>query len=334
MQLDSISVRHGADAIGGIINIVLRDDIAHPSIEVRYGSAAGGGEERQAAISAGVGNEDARAAVILDYRDVTPLFGVERDLWRNQDYRRFGSSDMRSPLSSPGNVSVLTVEGLMALGAPFAAIPEHTAGADHSARRVSAVPAQPREPAAVLPDRHRGPSRQRRRERAGEHHAGSGRRRRPDGRRSPRGVLVDPAVVLVRSCRGRIHTTLHQPVAVTELLDGLIRHGRRMDSLLIRGAGSLRGKVKNWDWELSLLRSEEDAEAAGRQRHRPGTACAGPRRSRSGSNAQSARARSRREPGSTRERARAAGHRHYRDRCHAADGRRQRQSSSRCRRAT
>ena len=27
VQLDSISVRHGADAIGGIVNIVLRDDI-------------------------------------------------------------------------------------------------------------------------------------------------------------------------------------------------------------------------------------------------------------------------------------------------------------------
>ena len=33
------------------------------------------------------------------------------------------------------------------------------------------------------------------------------------------------------------------------------------DSLLVRGSGSLRGKVQEWDWELSLLRSEEDAEA-------------------------------------------------------------------------
>ena len=32
--LDSISVRHGADAIGGVINIVLRDEIAQPSVEV------------------------------------------------------------------------------------------------------------------------------------------------------------------------------------------------------------------------------------------------------------------------------------------------------------
>jgi iron complex outermembrane receptor protein len=30
--------------------------------------------------------------------------------------------------------------------------------------------------------------------------------------------------------------------------------------LLVRGSGSLRGTVKDWNWEVSLLRSEEDAE--------------------------------------------------------------------------
>ena len=45
------------------------------------------------------------------------------------------------------------------------------------------------------------------------------------------------------------------------LLDGVEPTQRERDSLLMRGSGSLRGKVKQWDWELSLLRSEEDAEA-------------------------------------------------------------------------
>jgi iron complex outermembrane receptor protein len=50
------------------------------------------------------------------------------------------------------------------------------------------------------------------------------------------------------------------PVLVTELLDGADRTRASVDSTLIRGAGSLRGKVKSWDWELSVLRSEEDAQ--------------------------------------------------------------------------
>ena len=52
----------------------------------------------------------------------------ERDLWTNQDYRRFGSLDRRSTLSSPGNVTALLPGNLPGLSAPFAAIPEHTAG--------------------------------------------------------------------------------------------------------------------------------------------------------------------------------------------------------------
>ena len=81
----------------------------------------------QASISAGYRGDNVDAAVIVDYRDVGPLFGAERDLWRNQDYRRFGSPDLRSTLSSPGNVFALPGR-LLSIGAPFAAIPEHTAG--------------------------------------------------------------------------------------------------------------------------------------------------------------------------------------------------------------
>ena len=129
VQLDSISVRHGADAIGGIINIVLRDEIEHPSIEAHFGTAAGGGKERQASVSAGLGGDDTRAAIVLDYRDVTPLFGVERGLWRDQDYTRFGSVDQRSTLSSPGNVFAVLPGFTLPGGAPFAAIPQQTDGA-------------------------------------------------------------------------------------------------------------------------------------------------------------------------------------------------------------
>ena len=141
VQLDSISVRHGADAIGGIVNIVLRDDIQHPSIEVRYGAAAGGGEQSQAAISAGYHDDKVVAAAILDYRELRPLFGVERDLWRNQDYRRFGSLDMRSPLSSPGNVFAFS--GTMPnIGAPFAGNTGAYPRTGHPARRIPSVRSQ------------------------------------------------------------------------------------------------------------------------------------------------------------------------------------------------
>src|SRR5918994_1916376 len=126
VQLDSISVRHGADAIGGIVNIVLRDTVDAPSIEVRHGAAAGGGEQDQASISAGYRGDNVVAALIVDYRELSPLFGAERSLWRDQDYRRFGGPDLRSPLTSPGNVFGLPL--ILSIGAPFAGVPAHTRG--------------------------------------------------------------------------------------------------------------------------------------------------------------------------------------------------------------
>lgn len=259
VQLDSISVRHGANAIGGIINVVLRDDIADPSVEIRYGDAAGGGQQRQAAISAGYAGEDARAALILDYRDVAPLLGAQRDLWRNQDYRRYGSSDLRSTISSPGNVMALD-GSLGGLGAPFAAIPEHTAGSitqlseflpfqlnHESLLQYAPIVAEDRRASAV---------------------ASAQANVTPDLVAAADLMVVDrritfaslPSLWSATVPETNPYNLFGEPVLVTGLVEGVDPLRVTTDLLLIRGAASLRGKVKNWNWELSLLRSEEDAE--------------------------------------------------------------------------
>lgn len=256
VQLDSISVRHGADAIGGIINIELRDDIEHPSIEARYGAADGGGEERQASISAGVGSEDARAAIVLDYQDVAPLFGAERDLWRDQDYRRFGSVDQRSLFGSPGNITFVGAAGFAPV---VAGIPEHTAGPitqpnefllfqpnQDSLLRYFPIVAQDRRASAV---------------------ASAQANLAADLIAAADLMVVDRRVVFVSVPplvaavvpKTNPYNSLGGPVTVMALLDDVDRTQASLDSLLIRGGGSLRGKAKSWDWELSLLRSEENA---------------------------------------------------------------------------
>jgi len=260
VQLDTISVRHGADAIGGIVNIVLRDDIPDPGIEVHYGAADGGGEERQAALSAGLSGPDGHATLVLDYRDVQPLFGVERELWRNQDYRRFGSSDLRSMISTPGNVMALPGMLLPGVGAPFAAIPEQTAGAitepgeflPLQINRTSLLQYQP----IVAADRRASAV------------ATAEANLTPDLVAAADLLVVDRRVLFESTplvATGLVPATnpynaFGQPVTVLELLDDYEPLRVSLDSLLIRGAASLHGKVKSWDWELSLLRSEEDAE--------------------------------------------------------------------------
>jgi iron complex outermembrane receptor protein len=257
--LDSISVRHGADAIGGIINIVLREEVEHPIVAAHFGTAAGGGEEHQASISAGLGSEDAHAAFSLDYRDVAPLFGAERDLWRNQDYTRFGSVDQRSTLSSPGNVFALPGSTLPG-DAPFAGIPEHARGPvtepdefmPFQLNRASLLQYFP----IVAEDRRVSAV------------ASAQANLTANLLASADLLVVDRRVVfstLPPVVSGALvlptnpYNHLGQPVLVIGLLAGVDPTRVSVDASLLRGAGSLRGKVQHWDWELSLLRSEENA---------------------------------------------------------------------------
>jgi iron complex outermembrane recepter protein len=261
VQLDSISARHGADAIGGIVNVVLRDDIRSPSLELRYGAAAGGGEQSQASLSAGYQSENVKAAAILDYRDVRPLLGAERDLWRDQDYRRFGSADLRSMISSPSNVFALPGT-LLSNGAPFAATPQRTAGPitevsefrPFELNRESLLQYSP----IVTEDRRASA--------VGSVQANV----TPTLVAGAELMVVDRQVVFTAVppfVAGALvpqtnpYNRFNQPVTVIGLINGADPLRATIDALLVRGAGSLRGKVNDWDWELALLRSEEDARA-------------------------------------------------------------------------
>jgi iron complex outermembrane receptor protein len=126
--LDSPSVAVGADAIGGVINVVLKDEIPEPTMEVRYGAAHGGAEERRVSLGVGTSREVFRGAATFDVFQRDPLLGAERDLSRNQDYRRFGSRDLRSLAASPGNIFATTQGNLPGLDSSFAAIPVGSTG--------------------------------------------------------------------------------------------------------------------------------------------------------------------------------------------------------------
>jgi iron complex outermembrane receptor protein len=259
VQLDSISVRHGADAIGGIVNVVMRDDVRDPSVEVRYGAVAGGGGQRQASFTAGYRGDSVKSALILDYRDVSPLLGAERDLWNNQDYRRFGGADLRSTVSSPGNI----VGTVPAVFPPLiAGIPEHTAGPitqpsefrpfdlnrESLLRYFPIVTADRRASAVASVEANVTPTLV-----AGAELLVVDRRVVFES--------VPPVVAGAIVPNTNPYNTLGHSVVVIGLLDGVDRTQATVDSLLVRGSGSLRGKVRTLDWELSLTRSEEDAEA-------------------------------------------------------------------------
>jgi iron complex outermembrane recepter protein len=135
---DSASAVYGADAIGGVVNIVLKQHIDRPRIDVHYGDADGGATERRVSLSVGHSSDRAHAGLIADYFDRDALLGSERR-WANQDYRDRGGADHRLVTSNPGNVRSVSGQNLPGLTASFAAIPVGSTGMGLSAADFAAT---------------------------------------------------------------------------------------------------------------------------------------------------------------------------------------------------
>jgi iron complex outermembrane recepter protein len=125
---DSASAIYGSDAIGGVVNIILRDDVTTPDIYLHYGGAAGGADERRIAGAVGTSGQRLRSMLTLDYFDQSMLVGVERDLWRNQDFRRFGGKDYRLTAAPRPNIYSLTGAPLPGLPTSQASVPVGSTG--------------------------------------------------------------------------------------------------------------------------------------------------------------------------------------------------------------
>lgn len=128
VYLDEVPFEAGANAIGGMINIVLKSEARPPQVDVNFGWAEGGAAENRASITAGEARDRWRVTTALDYFERSELTGAERDRWRNQDYRRYGGTDWRSISSNPGNVSSVAPTSLPGLPTRFAAVPLHVSG--------------------------------------------------------------------------------------------------------------------------------------------------------------------------------------------------------------
>lgn len=126
---NSGSAVYGADAVGGVINIVLKSDIAKPVLDLYYGDADGGADERRASVSLGGHSDRAHGLVVLDYFRRGALPGAERSIIANEDYRRFpGGVDLRTQFNNPGNICAAK-GNLPGLSTPCAAVPAGSSGA-------------------------------------------------------------------------------------------------------------------------------------------------------------------------------------------------------------
>lgn len=105
--LDGASALYGADAVGGVVNIVLRDDYDGAETRARYGFASDGAfSDVQFAQTLGRSWTDGNVMAVYEYQDRDALPVSERPRAGNSDLRPFGGSDRRLNYSDPGNIMV------------------------------------------------------------------------------------------------------------------------------------------------------------------------------------------------------------------------------------
>lgn len=125
--LDGASALYGSDAVGGVVNIILRSDFEGAETRIRGGVAAGGAAE-ETSLAQTFGRRWSSGDLLLsgEYYRREALRRSDRDYTASSDLTRLGGSDHRSFLSSPGNI--LTFDPATSSFVVGWAIPDHQDG--------------------------------------------------------------------------------------------------------------------------------------------------------------------------------------------------------------
>lgn len=100
---DGASATYGADAVGGVVNIILRRDLEGAETVVRYGGAEGFDE---LGFSQTWGEAWSTGSIIAgyDYRQRDSLASSERSFAADSDLRRYGGTNFSRTNANPGNI--------------------------------------------------------------------------------------------------------------------------------------------------------------------------------------------------------------------------------------
>ncbi|WP_332772055.1 TonB-dependent receptor [Phenylobacterium sp.] len=259
---DSASAVYGADAVGGVVNIVLKTSLDRPVLEGSYGAAQGGGEETRVSFSTGGRTDRARGAITVDYFKRDPLYGATRDYIANADYRRFGGVDRRVLTANPGNICAVS-GNLPGLSTPCAAVPAGSTGVGLTPANFTATAGQQNLDSlarfrSIVPESRRYSATA-----SGSYDLTAGTTLFAEFMYSDR---YDDMTNVRRSVsRGLVPAAnpfnpFGVPVLASYLLTGLPSNKSFSHETAYRETVGLKGRVWSWDWELALLGAQSDAD--------------------------------------------------------------------------
>jgi len=121
------SAIYGGDALAGVVNVVLKSDFTGFTADAGY-KFANNTDEKVFSGAAGWKAGAFSFSILGSYSDRSPLYGRDRAITANPDYRRFGGPNLGSQFfGAPANV--FSVSGnLPGLNSSFAAVPVGSSG--------------------------------------------------------------------------------------------------------------------------------------------------------------------------------------------------------------
>ena len=102
---DGASALYGSDAVGGVVNFVMRDNFDGAETRARYSTADGHAREAQASMLWGKRWSSGSVTVTYEFYDRDPLAAAHRD-YASEDLRAFGGLDYRRGFAAPGTIVV------------------------------------------------------------------------------------------------------------------------------------------------------------------------------------------------------------------------------------
>ncbi|MEW6984455.1 TonB-dependent receptor plug domain-containing protein [Colwelliaceae bacterium 6471] len=108
---DGASATYGSDAVAGVINVILRDDVDGAEVTAKVGTTAdGGGEEKSVSLVFGNSTEKSNHTFIMEYFDREEVLYADRDYSKTSNQAaRTGNplaTDFRSSSGIPGTIAL------------------------------------------------------------------------------------------------------------------------------------------------------------------------------------------------------------------------------------
>lgn len=103
---DGASSIYGADAIGGVINFILKKNFAGSETSVRHENSSNGGDVTSISQLFGFGWDSGQATITLSHQKTDPVSSAKAG-WTTSDLRSRGGTDNRNTITgSPGTINV------------------------------------------------------------------------------------------------------------------------------------------------------------------------------------------------------------------------------------